>query len=299
MRTRPRALGAFVAFSSALLLARCTSSTTSVTSPSANKCQVSATSAISSYSATGGTGTVNVTASRDCTWSVAVDGTWISLGTRSGQGEAALRFSVAPNPTPAPRAGVINVSGERIAVNQAGAPCQYDLDHTQDTIGAAGGPLSVGVTTLTGCSWTASTSVGWIAIRSGDAGNGSATVSLSVSPNGGAARTGIVTIASHHFSVVQSTAGADRPPPNPPQNPPPPPKPTTQFDGRVWNLSGSCPSVTFLAGLTTVTTDASTGYKHGSCGDLRDGRDISISGVTEGILTVRATSIDLKGGHDD
>ena len=297
MRTRLRRAGLLLAVSSALCLASCTSSSTSVTAPTSGKCEVTAASSVSSYTASGGTGSVSVTASRDCTWSASVDSSWISLQTRNGQGEAVVPFTVAANPTASARSAAITVSGDRVTVNQAGAPCSFDLDRSGDSIGAAGGPLLVSVTTLAGCAWTASAAVPWISVRSGQNGAGSGGVTLTVSRNDGNDRTATVTIATHPFTVAQSTPG-HKPPNPPPPNPPPNPGTTVEFGGRVSSLSGSCPDVTFSIGLATIVADMTTSYKHGSCDDLRNGRSIKVTGTANFPLSISATSIDLKGGDE-
>jgi len=305
MRMPRRFAAVIVAISSALFAARCTSSTTSVTAPDTGKCQVSASTSPSSYTATGGAGTLNVTAARDCTWSAAVDGAWISLGSKSGQGGAAVPYTVAANPTPLPRSGAITVSSDRITVKQEGAPCVFTLSSARDQIGEGGGSLSVTVTTLNGCAWTAASNAGWITVASGQSGTASGTVTLTIGSNSGADRTGTVTIATQTYTVVQSSVAAPPPdpaptPPPPPDNPPPPPPsgPRVEFDGTIARLSGSCPAVTFVARFTVVMTDDGTAYKHGKCQDLREGRSVHIVGTLDAPLSVHATSIDLKGKND-
>jgi len=67
------------------------------------------------------------------------------------------------------------------------------------------------------------------------------------------------------------------------------------LDGTVLLLLGNCPSVSFLATLQPVVTNADTKYKHGHCEDLENGDSVTIDGtLTSG--TVTATQIDLRGG---
>src|SRR5881628_1077808 len=94
----------------ACLAAACTSTQTSVTSPSSDKCQVGVSNAPSSYAATGGSGTVTITAARDCTWSIGTNASWIAInGSAEGQGGASIPYTVAPNPVPSARSGAIVV----------------------------------------------------------------------------------------------------------------------------------------------------------------------------------------------
>src|SRR5437870_11325843 len=76
----------------------CGSTTTSVTGPSGEKCEIAVTNNTAELPASGGTGTLTVATSRDCTWSAAADAPWVSLTTTSGQGAASVNYSVLPNP---------------------------------------------------------------------------------------------------------------------------------------------------------------------------------------------------------
>src|SRR6266850_129310 len=220
-------MGTFRDVSFALILAAatsaCHSAQTSVTGPTADtKCQVSASSTPESFTATGGTGAVTIAAARDCTWSIATTTTWMTIGgDRSGQGEASISYSVAANPAPVARSGSIVVGSQTVSVSQAAAPCTYSLGRPRDTIGFEGGALSVPVTTLTGCGWTAASQVPWIGIRSGQNGNASGTVAMDVAANAGAARVGQVIVGGQIYTVNQSAAPAPPPPPapTPPPNP--------------------------------------------------------------------------------
>src|SRR5712671_4257157 len=84
---------------SAVCAFACTSTETStaIVSPTTQKCQVGATTSAPMFPAAGGQGTVNVTATRDCTWSAASNASWVTIGTTSGQGEAAIPYTVAAN----------------------------------------------------------------------------------------------------------------------------------------------------------------------------------------------------------
>jgi hypothetical protein len=315
--------------------AACHSAQTSVTGPTADtKCQVTASSTPESFAASGGTGSVAIGAARDCTWSIATTANWMSLGgERSGQGEASISYTVAANPAPVARSGSIMVASQTVSVSQAAAPCTYSLSRPRDTIGFEGGALSVNVTTLTGCGWTAATQVPWIGIRSGQSGNASGTVALDVAANGGAARVGQVTVGGQAYTVTQSAApppapdptpappspappsppppspappsppppspqppspGPPAPQPPPPSPQPPPPKPTSvEFGGIISNVSGRCPDVSFNARGYTVVADRGTDYKKSNCGDVRDGRQVTVNGVIQPNGNVYATRLEV------
>jgi hypothetical protein len=194
-----------------------------------------------------------------------------------------------------------------VPLNQAGAPCTYNLSRTGDGIGAAGGRLAFAVTTLTGCTWSAASTASWIAIVSGQTGTASATVSLTVAANPGAARTGNVGVAGRVYTVSQSAAGTPAgpgptPEPTPTPTPTPTPPPTGEpvhLEGTAVLAGGSCPSVTFFVNFRRVVTDGSTEYaRKNACGDLQTGRTVKVDGIDTGDA-VRATMITIeKQGKD-
>src|SRR5258705_3984543 len=150
------------------LAAACSKTTTSLTARSSDKCQVSATNTPSSFAASGGQGSLTIATSRDCTWSVSTAANWVSIaGNRSGQGEASIPYTVAPNPAPSARAGAIVVGSQSVAVSQAAAPCVFTLSRVGDAVGATGGRFAVDVATLNGCGWTPASPVTWIIIGPG------------------------------------------------------------------------------------------------------------------------------------
>src|SRR3954470_1565464 len=264
-------------------LSACSSTQTSLNAPTADKCQVSASSSPSAFAAGGGQGSLAITTARDCTWSISTAAGWLTIGERSGQGEASIPYAVAPNPVPSPRSATLVVGAQSLAVNQAAAACQFSLSRGSDTIAAAGGRLSVAVTTLTGCAWNATSDAAWISISSGQSGTTSGTVVVTVAANTAVVRVGHVNIGGQTYTINQqgvpvpapSHAPSPSPPPAPtphptpspsptpapspappPSPPPPPPAPrTVEFGGMVSDLGGRCPSVTFTVGDTTVATD--------------------------------------------
>lgn len=292
----------------------CTSAQTSTTptAPSEQKCQVSAGGSPTSFAASGGSGTLTIGASRDCTWSLSVGAGWVSIsGATSGQGDATMGYTVAANPQPSPRSANVSVSGQSVQLSQAAAPCTYSLSRATDSVGAAGGSLSVGVTTLTGCNWTASSSAAWITIASGGSGSSSGTVGLTAAANTGAARVGQVNVAGQTYTLNQS-AGVTTPNPGPspgpgpgPAPPPPPPPPPdpggdmVEFFGVVTNVGGKCPNLTFTVSPYTVATDKDTKFKDISCGDVaKGGRTVSGEGLTDSTGVVHADLVKKAGEHD-
>jgi hypothetical protein len=217
-----RSFGSVVlACSTAIALATCTSSSTEVTAPTAAKCAPSmAVAGAANFPATGGTGSVSIVTTSDCAWALSADAPWISLSARNGQGSASVSFSVAINPDAARRTSSIAIGTTAETIAQDAAPCRFSLSQTSSRVGAGGGTVSVGLA-ANGCQWTATSNAGWIAVTGGSSGNASATITLAVSPNSGAARVGQVNVGDQAYTVSQD--GDTSPPAASPPSPPPPP----------------------------------------------------------------------------
>jgi hypothetical protein len=333
MGSRLRALVSTSVLALAGLAPACSSTQTSLSAPTDNKCQVTASSAPSAFTATGGSGSLTITTSRDCTWSITTEANWISIpGDHGGQGEASVAYSVAPNGVPSARSATVVVASQNLTLSQAAAPCQFSLSRGGDAIGYGGGRLSVDLTTLTGCAWTASSGDGWISVVSGQTGNASGSVGVSVSANTGGARVGHVTIGGQTYTVSQDGAPPPPPPaptpqptpapapspsptpspapaptPTPAPTPAPAPKPTppptppriVDFQGLVFNLSGNCPNVRFTAGVAAVVADDSTDFHKSKCGDLRNGRMASGKGIVQPNGIIKATQIETDKKDDE
>jgi hypothetical protein len=281
-----KALAIGIAAASIAVSLSCSSAQTSVTTPSTSKCQIQVSSSTSSFPSSGGSGTVTVSTTPDCTWTVTSNAGWVSIsGSSSGQGDATITYSVATNPAPSPRSGGIGVSPDFVSLNQAGAPCLISLSRPGDSMGSAGGHLSFGVSALTGCSWSASTNDGWISVTSGQNGNGNGSIGLSIAANTGSQRAGQVHVGSQTYTVTQAASHA---------SPPPPPPPPVTLDGQLSKLAGLCPVVTFDVDAKTVVTAASTVFRRETCAELRNGQDVSVTGVTQVDQSVLASTVQAK-----
>jgi len=308
----------------------CTSTATSVTAPSSDKCQVSVSNTPTTFGDGGGAGTVTIGAPRDCTWSVSPSVSWITLtDTASGQGDATVGYKVASNPAPSTRAGAIAVGSQSLSLSQAAAPCRFSLSRGSDRIGPSGGRLSVAVSTLSGCGWTASTGANWITVTSGQSGNANGTVELTVASNAGSERVGQANIAGQTYTVNQDAAPAPAPPappapspapvpapaPSPSPAPPPSPAPSpapapspspspspapspqqVSFTGVVSSVSGKCPDLMFNVSGREVVTDKSTKFKDISCGDVaKGGHTVNVDGTVMSNGVVNADMISKAG----
>lgn len=82
--------------------------------------------------------------------------------------------------------------------------CTYSISPQSQNVTAAGGSLTVSVSSRTGCGWVSTSNVSWITVTGGSSGTANGSVVLSIAPNGTAAsRTGTVTIAGQTFTVTQ------------------------------------------------------------------------------------------------
>ena len=244
-----------------------------MTAPSGAKCQVGVGNVPAApFPPAGGAGSISVSTARDCTWSVSADASWVAPSTTNGQGPGTVAFTIAANPVPASRSGALIVASQRVPLSQAAAPCRFDLSKTADTIPANGGRLSIGVTTLAGCAWTAASGVGWIAIQSGQSGNANGTVVLAVAANTGAQRVGQVNVAGQSYTVTQAEA-AGAPPTAPPGATP------AQVSGVVQNVAGRCPTLQLTVAGRTVFTTGDTEFKGFKCSDVKRNVQVSVTGI--------------------
>ena len=122
-----------------------------------------------------------------------------------------------------------------------------------------------------GCAWVATTGVRWLS-ASPTEGRGPAMVTLAAIPNpDSASRTASATIAGETVDVSQ--AGAQ-------------PPAQVRVAGKIQNLSGRCPTVQFKVRGEKIATAPTTLYGPNppgtACGDLRNGRDVVVTGVREG-----------------
>ncbi|MGD0499685.1 MAG: putative Ig domain-containing protein, partial [Bryobacteraceae bacterium] len=84
--------------------------------------------------------------------------------------------------------------------------CASSLNYSGQAFSAAGGSGTVNVTAPSGCQWTASSQLSWVAITAGASGSGNGAVAFQVAANSGAARSGAIAIAGFPFTVEQSAA---------------------------------------------------------------------------------------------
>jgi hypothetical protein len=121
-------------------------------------------------------------------------------------------LTAAPNTGPA-RTGTVTVNFSNgdiriLAFNQAGT-CSFQISQSSQEFPASGGTGTVTVSGQPGCPYASLNELSYLTLDSGAEGSGSGTVTFTVSPNSGAARTGTIFIAGQDFRINQA-AGKSR-----------------------------------------------------------------------------------------
>ncbi len=151
------------------------------------------------------TGTVSVTTSLGCTWTVVNTNTWITINSpTNGTNSGTVFYTVAANPDPVLRVGVVRIANLSFTLTQKAVVCAYKLSPTNRVQGAQGGSGTVAVKTSSGCAWTVTNTNGWISITSPTNGLGTGIVSYVVAANPlTLRRTGLVMVADQTFTLSQ------------------------------------------------------------------------------------------------
>jgi hypothetical protein len=183
----------------------CETSSTVSQGPNPVKCQVTLASP-PMMDAGGGSGSLAITTQPECAWDVSSSASWISGFTpASGQGTATVSFRVTANDGSSTRDGMIVVNGEQARVSQR-APCRYEVGPANQSVSASGGAGSINIATTSDCSWSATAEASWIALSSSPSGSGNGTVSFTVAPNPGEARSSAIAIANQRPNITQAGA---------------------------------------------------------------------------------------------
>lgn len=93
------------------------------------------------------------------------------------------------------------------------------------------------------------------------------------------------------------------PAPNPNPAPAPNPDPNqpgrTELKGVIAGRTGTCPSITFSIGTSTVMTNAATIFDDGACSTLANGVEVEVEGVRQPNGIVLASRVENKAADDD
>jgi uncharacterized protein DUF5666/all-beta uncharacterized protein/BACON domain-containing protein len=245
--------------------------------------------------AAGSDGRIRVRVPATCSWRAVSQAGWIAITTgAAGKGDGEVRYQVTRNTDQRSRTASVDVGDRSFIVRQDPAaplppppppppappkPCSFRVDPDSEKFDADGGEDRIRVRTADACSWTAATQSGWIAITGVAGGKGDGEVRYRVTPNGGAAREGVLNIADRTIAIRQEGASQRK----------------VELKGHIGNLQGACPTVTFPVEGTAVQANDDTRYKHGSCGSLRNGLKVEVKGKQPSNGgTVVAVEIEIK-----
>lgn len=217
----------------------------------------------------GGASTVSVATQAGCSWTAAGGDAWLRVTAgATGSGNGSVQLTADANPAPNPRSTTALIAGTSVAVEQAAAPlpCTYDVEPVSVIVSPAGETVEISVSARAECAWRAETSTPWLSITSGQEGSGEGTVTVVASPNlTSSERNGSVLVAGRSVSFRQG--GADLRP----------------FSGRIRNLSGSCPALSFTVDDEQIRTTAETSFSP-ACSAFRANDRVAGEGVMQGEL---------------
>jgi hypothetical protein len=151
----------------------------------------------------GGSGTVTIATSAGCPWTAASSDPWISVSPESGAGPGPVTFTIAATTGPT-RTGSALIAGHPFSVTQSPG-CTYHVEPTTISTSSSGGTANVGISTGTGCTWTATSNAPWVTIQDPTAGTGPGSIRIAVSATTGPSRTGTLMVAGRHVTVTQGT----------------------------------------------------------------------------------------------
>jgi hypothetical protein len=198
---------------------------TTVSGPTALRCQAIVSAPPSALPADGARFTVAVEAARECGWTASSDTSWIQVSPAEGQGASELVVVAAANEQSSARTASLIVNDQRVTLRQEAPPCRFALDRSELRIGGSGGRAAVELRTASNCSWTASAGEFWLRVLR-TSGSGSATVEVEAQPNGGDLRSARIEVAGQTLTVTQERRPpAPAPAPTPAPAPPPAPAP--------------------------------------------------------------------------
>ncbi len=145
---------------------------------------------------------VNVITGTGCTWTAVSNAPFITITSgAAGSGSGTVNFTVAAN-TGLTRMGTLTIAGQIFTVTQLNG-CTYSISPTEANFAAAGGNGSLSVTAGTGCVLFVNSNSDWIRITSAPF-SGSGTISYTVQPNIGPARTGTINVNGQIYTITQA-----------------------------------------------------------------------------------------------
>jgi uncharacterized protein (DUF779 family) len=138
---------------------------------------------------------------------IAGNGTGGFSGDNGPATNAQLNYPTGVAVDPAGNLYIADIYNNRIRVlTPTDSSCTYSVSPTSFQAPASGGNLTVNIQTTASCSWVVSGMPSWITVSGAFSGTGSATVTLVVAPNSGAAQSATVLVAGASVTVTQQPA---------------------------------------------------------------------------------------------
>ena len=143
-----------------------------------------------------------------CTWNASSDSAWATFPyAASGTGTVVVTVQATTNSTGASRTANLTIGGQTVTLTQASSSCMYSISPSSFSVPAAGGAVSVNLTTGAGCPWAVSDYSSAIVINSGASGTGSGAIALTVSANTGASSRQLsLAVGSTSIVIIQASS---------------------------------------------------------------------------------------------
>lgn len=100
--------------------------------------------------------------------------------------------------------GTVTSAFSSVETFSTGIPCTFTLSTTSVSVPASGGSATVNITTTGSCNWTSISNDGFIVLTGPSSGSGNGSISFTLGPSIGAARTGTLTVAGQTVTVSQA-----------------------------------------------------------------------------------------------
>lgn len=179
----------------------------------------------------------------------------------------------SPSPTPAP---------EPPSPAPAPPACTYDVTPAAIAVDAEGDRASVAVVASgASCAWTATSPVTWVAV-SPATGTASGTVRVEVQGNPtGQPRTTTLTVAGRSVAVSQRAPEARQ-------------AESVRLEGQASQVSGVCPTLSFIIEGRRVQTSSDTHFVANNCSRVRTGATLDVRGDVQPSGVVLATRVMVR-----
>src|SRR6185503_5097319 len=131
------------------------------------------------------TGSVSVTTSNVCSWSVFNSNGWVTIVSplTTVTGNASVVYTLVSNPTAIARSGFLTIAGQPYSITQAGATCGWSVQPTTFTHPYTADTGTVAISTLIGCPWAVTNTNAWVFLVSGTNGSAPGTLTYTVALN--------------------------------------------------------------------------------------------------------------------